>query len=160
MTAGIAISFDTIILRRFKCHGTTILYSQLQQRAPLPSVSSENGGKACVASGNEALDSLESGTIRACTWSSRSGWRPGSANIFARHHDPYFDCLLVVCYSTCHQPPGTDRSFRPNCAQVPHEDIEIPNHTIWEVTEQQAQLNGDKTAFVCGLTHEKVTDVQ
>ncbi|OWY98142.1 4-coumarate-CoA ligase [Phytophthora megakarya] len=39
----------------------------------------------------------------------------------------------------------------------PHADIEIPNHTIWEVAANQARVNGDKTAFVCGLTHKKVT---
>ena len=34
-----------------------------------------------------------------------------------------------------------------------HDDIEIPNHIVWEVAEQQVV----KTIFVCEVTHEKVT---
>ncbi|KAE8988818.1 hypothetical protein PR003_g22328 [Phytophthora rubi] len=39
----------------------------------------------------------------------------------------------------------------------PHQDIKIPDHTIWEVAELQARVNGDKAAFVCGITHKNVT---
>ncbi|KAG7384493.1 hypothetical protein PHYPSEUDO_002545 [Phytophthora pseudosyringae] len=39
----------------------------------------------------------------------------------------------------------------------PHEDIQIPRHTIWEVAALQARVNGDKPAFVCGVTHKTVT---
>jgi non-ribosomal peptide synthetase component F len=39
----------------------------------------------------------------------------------------------------------------------PHEDIEIPDVTIWEVMERQAAEQPDKPAFVCGVTHEART---
>lgn len=39
----------------------------------------------------------------------------------------------------------------------PHEDIDIPDMTIWEVMEKQAAGQPDKPAFVCGVTHEALT---
>ncbi|RLN97900.1 hypothetical protein BBJ28_00011592 [Nothophytophthora sp. Chile5] len=53
--------------------------------------------------------------------------------------------------------PSARAAYRPIVHKSPHEDITIPDHTIWEVAEQQARQNGDKVAFVCGITHEKVT---
>ncbi|GMF11249.1 unnamed protein product [Phytophthora lilii] len=53
--------------------------------------------------------------------------------------------------------PDPSEAFDRIVHRSPHDDIEIPNHTIWEVAEHQARCNGDKTAFVCGITHEKVT---
>ncbi|KAL4172249.1 hypothetical protein KRP22_007416 [Phytophthora ramorum] len=53
--------------------------------------------------------------------------------------------------------PDPTETFDRIVHKSPHDDIEIPGHTIWEVAEQQARVNGDKTAFVCGVTHKKVT---
>ncbi|GAB9474023.1 4-coumarate-coa ligase [Globisporangium polare] len=38
-----------------------------------------------------------------------------------------------------------------------HGFIDIPNTTIWEIAQQQAEKNGDGNAFICGLTHQTVT---
>ncbi|KAG7380664.1 hypothetical protein PHYBOEH_011347 [Phytophthora boehmeriae] len=53
--------------------------------------------------------------------------------------------------------PDPRGEFIPIVHKSPHDDISIPNHTIWEVAEQQARVNGEKTAFTCGITHKKVT---
>lgn len=39
----------------------------------------------------------------------------------------------------------------------PHQDIALPNKTIWNIVEDQARINGDKTAFICGIDHDVVT---
>jgi 4-coumarate--CoA ligase len=39
----------------------------------------------------------------------------------------------------------------------PHAELAIPDMTMWQVAEQQAQQSADKPAFVCGLTHEVIT---
>lgn len=41
----------------------------------------------------------------------------------------------------------------------PHPDVQIPNKTIWEVVEDHVLKNGngDRNAFISGVTHEKVT---
>lgn len=39
----------------------------------------------------------------------------------------------------------------------PHGFIDIPNVTIWEIAQDQAAKNGDANAFICGLTHQKIT---
>ncbi|KAG6610580.1 putative 4-coumarate-CoA ligase [Phytophthora cinnamomi] len=53
--------------------------------------------------------------------------------------------------------PDPSEAFDRIVHKSPHEDIEIPEHTIWEVAERQARVNGDKPAFVCGITHQSVT---
>ncbi|KAI9989049.1 hypothetical protein PInf_022775 [Phytophthora infestans] len=53
--------------------------------------------------------------------------------------------------------PDPTEAFDSIVHKSPHEDIEIPDHTIWEVAARQARVNGDKPAFVCGLTHKAVT---
>lgn len=39
----------------------------------------------------------------------------------------------------------------------PHRFIEIPKVTIWDIAQEQAAKNGDHNAFICGLTHQKIT---
>lgn len=41
----------------------------------------------------------------------------------------------------------------------PHPELNIPNTTIWELVEDQVLKNGngDRNAFICGVTHEKAT---
>ncbi|GAB9474022.1 4-coumarate-coa ligase [Globisporangium polare] len=39
----------------------------------------------------------------------------------------------------------------------PHGFIDIPKVTIWEIAQQQAATIGDRNAFICGLTHQKIT---
>ncbi|KAG3012217.1 hypothetical protein PC119_g12930 [Phytophthora cactorum] len=53
--------------------------------------------------------------------------------------------------------PDRTEAFDSIVHKSPHEDIEIPDQTIWEVAAHQARVNGDKPAFVCGLTHRTVT---
>jgi non-ribosomal peptide synthetase component F len=53
--------------------------------------------------------------------------------------------------------PDPSEAFDRIVHRSPHADIEIPSHTIWEEAERQARLNGDKPAFVCGVTHQAVT---
>ncbi|RLN31518.1 hypothetical protein BBI17_009385, partial [Phytophthora kernoviae] len=53
--------------------------------------------------------------------------------------------------------PNPRDEFAQIVHKSPHDDISIPNHTIWEVAEHQARVNGEKTAFICGITHKKVT---
>ncbi|EGZ11906.1 hypothetical protein PHYSODRAFT_250769 [Phytophthora sojae] len=53
--------------------------------------------------------------------------------------------------------PDPSEAFDRIVHRSPHADVEIPEHTIWEVAERQARVNGDKPAFVCGLTHRSVS---
>lgn len=38
-----------------------------------------------------------------------------------------------------------------------HGFIDIPDTTIWEIAQQQAEKNSDGNAFICGLTHQTIT---
>ncbi|RLN11151.1 hypothetical protein BBJ28_00018720, partial [Nothophytophthora sp. Chile5] len=49
------------------------------------------------------------------------------------------------------------RAFSMIVHESPHPEVEIPKKTIWEIVEEQASVNGDKTAFICGLTHDRIT---
>lgn len=39
----------------------------------------------------------------------------------------------------------------------PHDEIHIPEHTIWEVIEDRVKTHADESAFICGITHEKLS---
>ncbi|KAF1331674.1 4-coumarate-coa ligase, partial [Globisporangium splendens] len=39
----------------------------------------------------------------------------------------------------------------------PHEKLEIPNATIFDIAQQQAKVNGARNAFIDGVTHQKLT---
>lgn len=41
--------------------------------------------------------------------------------------------------------------------QSPHESLDIPKTTIWEIAQQQAATNGKRNAFIDGVTHQKLT---
>jgi len=56
---------------------------------------------------------------------------------------------LVLSFSTF--------QFSPIVHKSPHPEIDIPKKTIWDIVGEQAEHNGDKTAFICGLTHERVS---
>ncbi|TYZ58254.1 hypothetical protein PybrP1_007931, partial [[Pythium] brassicae (nom. inval.)] len=38
-----------------------------------------------------------------------------------------------------------------------HGVIDIPHTTIWEIAQERAATDGDRSAFICGLTHRPVT---
>uniref|UniRef100_K3X768 AMP-dependent synthetase/ligase domain-containing protein n=1 Tax=Globisporangium ultimum (strain ATCC 200006 / CBS 805.95 / DAOM BR144) TaxID=431595 RepID=K3X768_GLOUD len=41
--------------------------------------------------------------------------------------------------------------------QSPHASVNVPDGTIWEIAKTQASANGDRNAFICGVTQQNVT---
>ncbi|KAL4159434.1 hypothetical protein PRNP1_000011 [Phytophthora ramorum] len=41
--------------------------------------------------------------------------------------------------------------------ESPHPEVAIPDKTIWDIVGDQLIVHADKPAFICGLTHEKLS---
>lgn len=39
----------------------------------------------------------------------------------------------------------------------PHAPVHVPDGTIWDIAQEQARANGDRNAFICGVTQQNVT---
>ncbi|GMF11253.1 unnamed protein product [Phytophthora lilii] len=78
------------------------------------------------------------------------------------HKSEECDCADRCCYrlssmGNCYSNEDQGEPCDAIIHKSPHHDIAIPDITMWEVAENQAKINGDKPAFVCGLTHEVIT---